>query len=145
VRPGTYPSDAPRGPLVSVANEYAGSDGDIVNAAFKSLELGEVVGSRTWGGVIGIDGRYALVDGTTVTQPRYAFWFTSVGWGVENYGVDPDVEVAKPPQAWLAGTDPQLDVALDVLRAAVADREPIGPPDTTTRPDRAAPPLPPRP
>jgi tricorn protease len=145
VRPGTYPSDAPRGPLVSVANEYAGSDGDIVNAAFKSLELGQVVGTRTWGGVIGIDGRYSLVDGTSVTQPRYAFWFNSVGWGVENYGVDPDVEVAKPPQAWLAGTDPQLDAALDVLRAAVADREPIGPPDTTTRPDRAAPALRPRP
>jgi tricorn protease len=145
VRSGTYPSDAPRGPLVSVANEYAGSDGDIVNAAFKALDLGQVVGTRTWGGVIGIDGRYSLVDGTSVTQPRYAFWFDSVGWGVENYGVDPDVEVVKPPQAWLDGTDPQLDAALDVLRAAVADREPIGPPDTTTRRDRAAPTLPPRP
>ena len=94
---------------------------------------------------MGIDGRYTLVDGTAVTQPRYAFWFDTVGWGVENHGVDPDVEVAKPPQAWLDGTDPQLDAAIDALRDAVAEREPIGPPDTATRPDRAAPALPPRP
>ncbi len=59
-----YPSSSPRGPLVSVANEYAGSDGDIVNQAFRSYGLGPIVGVRTWGGVIGIDGRYSLVDGT---------------------------------------------------------------------------------
>ena len=62
----------------------------------QGLGLGPVVGTRTWGGVIGIDGRYTLVDGTSVTQPRYAFWFEGVGWGVENYGVDPDVEVDIP-------------------------------------------------
>ena len=59
----TYPSGAPRGPMVSLANEHAGSDGDIVNEAFHELGLGTIVGVRTWGGVIGIDGRYHLVDG----------------------------------------------------------------------------------
>jgi tricorn protease len=140
-----YPSSAPSGPMVSVANEFAGSDGDIVNQAFRSLGLGKIVGVRTWGGVIGIDGRYALVDGTVVTQPRFAFWFRDVGWGVENYGVDPDIEVPFPPQAWAAGDDPQLDAALQVLEDALATSTPLQPTPLAERPDRSAPPLPPRP
>jgi tricorn protease len=140
-----YPSGSPRGPMVSIANEHAGSDGDIVNEAFRELELGQIVGVRTWGGVIGIDGRYSLVDGTGVTQPRYAFWFRDVGWGVENYGVDPDVEVHHPPQAWANGADPQLDTAVRILTDALAEAAPLAPPALSTRPDRAAPPLPPRP
>src|SRR5439155_10195748 len=83
----SYPLDAPRGPVVAVANEFSGSDGDIVNAAIKALGIGPVVGTRTWGGVVGIDSRYTLVDGTAVTQPKYAFWLEGYGWGVENHGV----------------------------------------------------------
>ena len=140
-----YPSGSPRGPLVSVANEYAGSDGDIVNQAFRSYGLGPIVGLRTWGGVIGIDGRYSLVDGTSVTQPRFSFWFRDVGWGVENYGVDPDIEVPFPPQAWAAGDDPQLDAGVQVLLDALESSTPLQPTPIEQRPDRAAPPLPPRP
>jgi tricorn protease len=108
----SYPHDAPRGPVVAVANEFSGSDGDIVNAAIKALNIGPVVGTRTWGGVIGIDMRYHLVDGTLVTQPRYATWMKGPGWAVENYGVDPDVEVVMTPQDHAAGNDPQLDEAV---------------------------------
>ena len=86
------------GPVVAVANEFSGSDGDIVNAAIKALGIGPVVGTRTWGGVVGIDSRYQLVDGTLVTQPKYAFWLEGYGWGVENHGVDPDVEVVHDPR-----------------------------------------------
>jgi tricorn protease len=117
----SYPSDAPRGPVVAVANEFSGSDGDIVNAAIKALGIGPVVGTRTWGGVIGIDMRYHLVDGTLVTQPRYATWMRGPGWGVENYGVDPDVEVIVAPQDYAAGRDPQLDEAVRVALAALAE------------------------
>src|SRR4029077_11328183 len=99
----TYPGDAPRGPVVALADEHSGSDGDIVTAAIKRLGIGPVVGTRTWGGVIGIDGRYWLVDGTRVTQPRYASWFDDVAWDVENHGVDPDVEVVITPEDWAAG------------------------------------------
>ena len=81
-----------------------------------------MVGTRTWGGVIGIDGRYRLVDGTRVTQPRYAFWFDDVGWDVENHGVDPDVEVVITPQDWAAGRDPQLERAVEIALAALAER-----------------------
>src|SRR5439155_37318 len=118
----SYPDSAPRGPLVSIANEWAGSDGDIVNAAFKALDLGPVIGTRTWGGVIGIDGRYTLVDGTSVTQPRYSFWFEQFGWAVENHGVDPDVVVEFPPQAWGAGDEPQLTAAIERIQAELASR-----------------------
>ncbi|MET8575176.1 S41 family peptidase [Streptomyces sp. NPDC005012] len=120
MRPMSYPQDAPRGPVVAVANEFSGSDGDIVNAAIKALGIGPVVGTRTWGGVVGIDSRYRLVDGTLVTQPKYAFWFEELGWGVENHGVDPDVEVVCTPQDHGAGRDPQLDEAVRIALEALS-------------------------
>ncbi len=130
-RPFSYPQDAPRGPVVAVANEFSGSDGDIVNAAIRALGIGPVVGTRTWGGVIGIDSRYHLVDGTLVTQPKYAFWTEGEEWGVENHGVDPDVEVVMTPDDYAAGRDPQLDEAVRIALAALAEN-----------PAKSAPPLP---
>jgi tricorn protease len=109
-----YPHHSPRGPVVLVANEYSGSDGDIVNAGAQAMGLGPVVGRRTWGGVVGIDGRFALIDGTSVTQPRYAFWLQGKGWGVENHGVDPDIEVVHSPADFDGPADPQLDCAIQV-------------------------------
>lgn len=130
-RPFSYPMDAPRGPVVAVADEFSGSDGDIVTAAIKALGIGPVVGVRTWGGVIGIDSRYRLVDGTLVTQPKYATWMEGAGWGVENYGVDPDVEVVAAPQDAAAGRDPQLEEAVRIALAALEET-----------PAKSAPPLP---
>ncbi|WP_327423432.1 PDZ domain-containing protein [Streptomyces sp. NBC_01230] len=121
MQPYSYPGDAPRGPVVAVANEFSGSDGDIVNAAIKALGIGPVVGTRTWGGVVGIDSRYRLVDGTLVTQPKYAFWLEGYGWGVENHGVDPDVEVVMTPQDHAAGRDPQLDAAIRIAIEGLAE------------------------
>ena len=103
-KPRTYPHHAPRGPVIILADEFAGSDGDIITQVSKLRGIGPVIGTRTWGGVVGIDNRFALADGTGVTQPRYATWFGGgVGWGVENYGVDPDIEVTFPPHAYAAG------------------------------------------
>jgi tricorn protease len=141
----SYPSSAPRGPIVSIANEWAGSDGDIVNAAFQALGLGPVIGTRTWGGVIGIDGKYRLVDGTSVTQPRYAFWFEKFGWDVENHGVDPDIVVEYPPHAWARGEDPQLSAAIERVMAELQSRPAPARPDLSRRPSLAIAPLPPRP
>jgi tricorn protease len=141
----TYPADAPRGPVVALADEHSGSDGDIVTAAIRRLGIGPVVGTRTWGGVIGIDGRYRLVDGTRVTQPRYASWFDDTGWDVENRGVDPDVEVVATPMDRAAGRDPQLERAVDLALEALAERPAARPPDPATRPSRRRPDLPPRP
>jgi tricorn protease len=144
LRPESYPEDAPRGPVVALSDEFAGSDGDIVTAAIRILRLGPVVGARTWGGVIGIDGYKPLVDGTQITVPRYAFWFGEYGWKVENHGVDPDHEVLITPDEWAAGRDPQLEVAVDMAIAALAQRPPAPVPDLGNRPPKRRPPLPPR-
>jgi tricorn protease len=110
--PFPYPDDAPMGPMVALTNEYAGSDGDIFCHAFKLYRLGPLIGKRTWGGVVGIWPRHALVDGTITTQPEFSSWFEDVGFAVENYGTDPDIEVEIRPQDHAAGEDPQLEKAL---------------------------------
>jgi tricorn protease len=141
--PEPYPADSPAGPLVAITNEHAGSDGDIFTHCFKLLGLGPVVGKRTWGGVIGISPRHALVDGSLTTQPEYAFWFSDVGWSVENYGTDPDVEVDIRPQDHVAGTDPQLDKAVAMALAALKEYRPLTA-DLARRPRLELPTLPPR-
>ncbi|MFI7130483.1 PDZ domain-containing protein [Nonomuraea sp. NPDC050153] len=126
--PMRYPQDSPRGPIVTITDEFAGSDGDIVSAGIKIRGIGPLVGTRTWGGVIGIDSRYTLVDGTRVTQPRYSFWLEGHGWGVENYGVEPDVKVVITPQDRVAGRDPQLEKAIELALAALEEHPPATPP-----------------
>ncbi len=145
LRPYSYPHDAPRGPLVALTDEFAGSDGDIVTAAIRSLGLGPVIGARTWGGVVGIDGHgHELVDGTHITVPRYATWFNDFGWSVENYGVDPDTEVLITPDDW---ADRPRPPARGRRRPGPGDAggEPAGPaPRPGHRPGQA-PPAPPAP
>jgi tricorn protease len=141
--PEPYPSFSPAGPLVLLTNEWAGSDGDIFTHAFELLGLGPVVGTRTWGGVIGISPSYRLVDGSLTTQPEHAFWFVDAGWAVENRGVEPDYPVEVRPEDAVAGADLQLDKALELalqrLRHHQAPR-----PDQASRPTLAMGTLPPR-
>ncbi|MBG6190684.1 tricorn protease [Arthrobacter sp. CAN_A212] len=145
-QPGTYPAHAPRGPVVILTDEFAGSDGDIITQVSKLRAIGPVIGSRTWGGVVGIDGRFSLADGTAVTQPRYAFWMTGgVAWGVENYGVDPDIEVPFPPHAHATGNDPQLQRGMEVLQEMIAATPTDVPPVRTNYPQLNPGKLPPRP
>ncbi len=140
-----YPPESVAGPLVALTNEYAGSDGDIFCHSFKLLGLGPLIGKRTWGGVIGIWPRHALVDGTVTTQPEFSFWFQDVGWNVENYGTDPDIEVDITPQDHQAGRDTQLERAIQEILRLLEEKPPLRPPDLRTRPSRALPKLPPRP
>ena len=111
-RPAPYPDESAAGPVVALTNEHAGSDGDIFSHSFKLMGIGPLVGTRTWGGVVGIWPRHNLVDGTTTTQPEYAYWFNDVGFGLENYGTDPQIEIDNAPQDAAAGRDRQLEVAL---------------------------------
>lgn len=121
--PIPYPQESLAGPMVAITNEQAGSDGDIFSHSFKLLGLGPLLGKRTWGGTIGIWPRHPLVDGTVTTQPEFAFWFPDVGWGVENYGTDPDEEVENRPQDWRAGRDAQLARAVEVGLAEIEKAE----------------------
>jgi len=141
--PGPYPPESPRGPLVALTDELAGSDGDIFSHVFKLMRLGPLIGKRTWGGVIGINPGHPLVDGTLTTQPEYSFWFFDVGWGVENYGTDPDIEVDYPPQDYVAGRDPQLERSVTEVLALLESQPPRAP-RPQQRPNLAPPPLPAR-
>jgi len=119
--PFPYPEESVAGPIVAITNQFAGSDGDIFSHCFKLYGLGPLVGMRTWGGVIGIDPRHRLVDGSETTQPEYSFWFVDAGWGVENYGTDPTNEVDVAPQDTLRGEDPQLTAALQLVEEGLAN------------------------
>jgi tricorn protease len=141
--PEPYPHESPAGPLVAITNEWAGSDGDIFTHCFKLLGLGPVVGKRTWGGVVGISPTYRLVDGSMTTQPQHAFWFRDVGWSVENYGTDPDYDVDIAPQDYVAGRDPQLEKALELVTRALKRHKPLSA-GATPRPVLTPPKLPPR-
>ncbi|MFJ4921210.1 S41 family peptidase [Streptomyces sp. NPDC088725] len=143
-QPVSYASNAPRGPVVALADEATSSDGDMITAAFRLLNLGPVVGQRTWGGVVGMTGRHRLGDGTVITVPMNAAWFDAYGWSVENHGVEPDIEALRTPLDWAEGRHAQLDdavwVALDLLAAHPA----ATPPGYGAVPDLRRPELPPR-
>lgn len=141
--PEPYPSYAVLGPMLALTDENAGSDGDIFSHSWKMMKLGPLVGKRTWGGVIGINSQGRLVDGSVTTQPEYSFWFHDVGWNVENYGTDPDIEVEYAPHDYKQGVDPQLDRAIAELQGLL-DAHPPELPDFSRRPSLKRPPLPPR-
>jgi tricorn protease len=136
-----YPSHTVLGPMVALTNEYAGSDGDIFSHVFKLMRLGKLLGKRTWGGVIGIWPRYSLVDGTLTTQPEFSSWFEDVGWAVENYGTDPDIEIDIRPQDYAQGKDPQLEQAIKEILKLLEENPPTLP-DFGPMPSRSLPKLP---
>ncbi len=142
-QPQPYPSESPAGVVVALTNEHAGSDGDIFSHCFTLMKIGPLVGKRTWGGVIGIWPRHKLADGTETTQPEFSFWFQDVGWAVENYGTDPEIDIDNAPQDAAAGRDRQLETALEVAMKKVAAG---GAPKPVfgDRPRLARPPLPSR-
>ncbi|MCY3740460.1 MAG: PDZ domain-containing protein [Candidatus Poribacteria bacterium] len=139
--PHPYPDASVLGPMVAVTNENAGSDGDIFSHCFKLMELGLLIGKRTWGGVIGISPHQTFVDRGGTTQPEYSFWFVDVGWSVENYGTDPDIEVDYRPQDYITDADPQLDRAIEELLRQMEENPPELP-DFGERPRLTLPTLP---
>src|SRR5262249_15671627 len=108
------PGAAIFGPQVMLIDETGGWGGDMLAWMFRKYKLGPLVGKRTWGGLVGILGFPVLMDGGRVTAPNLAFW-DEEGFGVENVGVPPDIEVEQWPVEVLAGKDPQLDKAIEVI------------------------------
>lgn len=103
------------GPKVMIINQFAGSGGDALPWYFSKLEIGPLVGMRTWGGLVGIGGYPALIDGGTVMAPRWALYGLQGNWDVENHGIPPDYEVEMDPQLVREGHDPQLEKAVAVV------------------------------
>jgi tricorn protease len=108
------PGAAITGPKVMLIDETAGSGGDLLPWMFRKYKLGPLVGKRTWGGLVGVLGFPVLMDGGGVTAPNLGIW-TEEGFVVENEGVPPDVEVDQRPADVLAGRDPQLEKAIEIV------------------------------
>ena len=112
--PQTSPAAALYGPKVMVINEMAGSGGDYLPYMFKKKKIGPIVGTKTWGGLVGIWDVPGLIDGGAITAPRGGFFDTDGKWAVENEGVTPDVVVEQEPKLRAEGRDPQLEKAVEV-------------------------------
>ncbi|MBK5257378.1 MAG: PDZ domain-containing protein, partial [Vicinamibacteria bacterium] len=106
-----------QGPKTMLIDETAGSGGDLLPWMFRKFSMGPLIGKRTWGGLVGILGFPVLMDGGTITAPNLAIWTPEEGWVVENEGVPPDVEVEQTPKDVIAGRDPQLEKAIEVVMA----------------------------
>jgi len=103
------------GPKVMLINGWSGSGGDALPYYFRKAGLGPLVGTRTWGGLIGISGNPQPIDGGFVSVPTFGFWNTQGRWDVEGYGVQPDYELENAPHEMAAGRDPQLEKAIEVV------------------------------
>ena len=123
---GTIPEGTHTGPKVLLINKYSASDGDLFPWSFKANKLGTVIGTRTWGGIVGISGPLPYVDGTDVRVPFFTNYDAATGqWIVENYGVDPDILIDNDPVKEFAGTDQQLEKAVQVALEQLKDRKPL--------------------
>jgi tricorn protease len=111
----TYPDAAFNGPMIAILNENSASDGDIFPYMFREAGLGQLVGKRSWGGVVGITNRGNLIDGGVVNVPESALANPKGEYIIEGYGVDPDIEVDNDPRSVIAGRDPQLERAVAEL------------------------------
>jgi tricorn protease len=107
-----WPPLAHVGPKAMLINGWAGSGGDAFPHYFRQYGIGKLIGRRTWGGLVGISGNPALVDGTAQAVPRFAFYELDGTWGIEGHGVDPDIEVLDDPTALAQGGDPQLEAGV---------------------------------
>jgi tricorn protease len=103
------------GPKVMLINQYAGSGGDALPWMFRRLGIGPLIGTRTWGGLIGIGGYPTLLDGGEITAPRWGLYNPDTGeFDVENKGIKPDIEVEEDPALWRQGHDPILEKGVSV-------------------------------
>ncbi len=118
------PPDGHHGARCMLINGHAGSGGDFLPYWFRKAGLGKLVGTRTWGGLVGLSGNPPLIDGAYCSVPTFAFYETDGTWGIEGHGVDPDIEVIDDPSLMTDGGDPQLDAAIKLMLEEI-DRQPF--------------------
>lgn len=135
-KPGATPAYAHVGPKAMLTNGYSASGGDALPYYFRKRGLGKVIGTRTWGGLIGISGNPSLMDGGNVSAPQFRFFDTEGLWAVEGVGVAPDIEVVDRPDLVAAGQDPSLEAAVKHLLEELAKnpvKRPVVPDVTVER------------
>jgi tricorn protease len=131
-----WPPDSHQGPKCMLINGMSGSGGDAFPAYFKQAGLGKLIGTRTWGGLIGLSGNPGLIDGGGVSVPTFGYFDTDGTWGIEGHGVDPDMEVIDDPSLMVEGGDPQLDAAIQHMLEEL-ERAPYEAPKRPPYPNRS--------
>lgn len=117
-----WPPDNAPGAKCMLINGLAGSGGDMFPWLFKLNKLGKVIGTRTWGGLVGISGNPGLIDGGSITVPTFGIYETDGTWAVEGHGVDPDIEVLDDPSKMVDGGDPQLDAGIQQMLKEISEK-----------------------
>ncbi len=129
------PNETFYGPKVCLIDKYSSSDGDLFPYGFRKLGLGKLIGTRSWGGIVGISGSRSFVDGQDMRTPFFTSYSTDGEWIIEGHGVDPDIVVdINPFEDWL-GKDAQLEKAVDYLKGELKNYKPL--PGTPAAPDKS--------
>jgi tricorn protease len=131
------PGFAHNGPKAMLINAYSSSGGDALPYYFRQKGLGRLIGTRTWGGLIGVSGAPQLVDGGVVLPPTFRIYDPQGNWVVENEGVEPDIEVFDLPERLLEGGDPSIEKAVEILLEELQNGAAPGPPQRPAPPDLA--------
>ncbi|MDR2951036.1 MAG: PDZ domain-containing protein [Prevotella sp.] len=127
-RIGTVPDAVQVGPKVCLINKYSASDGDLFPWGFRALGLGKLIGTRTWGGIVGISGSMPFIDGTDIRVPFFTSYDAKTGqWIIENHGVDPDILIDNDPIKEWNGEDQQLNRAIQEVMNDLKNRQPLKP------------------
>ncbi|MFT6831263.1 MAG: tricorn protease [Planctomycetota bacterium] len=122
------PGDSHQGPKCMLINRDAGSGGDMFPYLFRQAGIGKLIGTRTWGGLVGYSGSPQLIDGGTLAVPSFGFYELDGSWGVEGHGVDPDIEVLDDPALMQNGADPQIAVAVQQMLQELEEGAYVAPP-----------------
>ena len=129
------PNEAFYGPKVCLIDKYSSSDGDLFPYGFRQLGLGKLIGTRSWGGIVGITSSRQFVDGQDMRTPFFTSYSTEGEWIIEGHGVDPDIVVdINPFEDWL-GKDAQLEKAVEYLKGELKNYKPL--PGTPAAPDKS--------
>lgn len=124
-KPGVTPAYSNQGPKAMLINGYSASGGDALPYYFRERKLGTLIGTRTWGGLIGLSGNPPLLDGGSVEVPQFRFLDPKGMFAVEGTGVSPDIEVIDRPDLVAAGHDPSLEKAIEVLLGQLKEHPPV--------------------
>lgn len=121
------PNEAFYGPKVCLIDKYSSSDGDLFPYGFRKLGLGKLIGTRSWGGIVGISGSKPFLDGQDMRTPFFTSYSTDGEWIIEGHGVDPDIVVDINPFDDYNGKDAQLEKAVEVLKEELKNYKPLPP------------------
>jgi tricorn protease len=119
----TVPAQTLVGPMVTLIDKYSASDGDLFPYGFRKLGLGTLIGTRSWGGIVGITGSLPFIDGTDLRIPQFTSLSVDGKWIIEGEGVSPDIEVENDPYKEFMGEDAQLNKAIEVILEQLKSRK----------------------